>query len=43
MISFMYGLVLLSYSSTDCVLFLSSLLSYLTQLLSKKVPTVTGF
>ena len=44
MISFKYGLVLIRYSSTDNILFLSLLLSYsiLLQMLLQKLLTITG-
>ena len=42
MMSFKYGLILLRCSSTDSVLFLSLLLSYLIELLLQKLLTLTG-
>ena len=42
MISFKYGLILLRYSSTDSVLFLSPLRSYSMQFLFQKSPTLPG-
>ena len=41
MMSFEYGLILLRYSSTDGILFLSPLLSYSTQLSVQKLFTLT--
>ena len=42
MISFKYGLILLIYSLTGSVLFLSPLVSYSIQFLLQKLLTLTG-
>ena len=42
MMSFKYGLILLIYSLTESVLFLSPLVSYSIQFLLQKLLTLTG-
>ena len=42
MISFKYGLILLTYSLIDSFLFISPLLSYSIKLLLQKLPTLAG-